>query len=343
MGPLWASAQGAIEGTFELVVAGPQGVVARFASDVRGHGLATHPAVPTRVVMFGRRPQRTGLVADLERGVLGTFSSPAGRHHVGHGCFDADASRLLVAEADDVTGQGTIAVLDAQSLERIDEFDTHGIGPHEVVLLPDGETLAIANGGLVTAPGGRDPINLETMQSSLTHVDVATGTLRGTFTVPESKASIRHLAVGSDGAIVAVMQIQRDALDDVDPRPLIAVQQPGEALVPLDDGLELGTAMVDYAGGVALDELTRTAAVTSPRGNLVAYWNVDSGRLVGTDRFDDVSGVTVSSGLARFVLTGSSGQVRHTDVETLDEQPEERQQLDALWDNHLRALPFEGA
>lgn len=339
-GELWASAQGAEPGSFELVVASSQRVHARFGSEVRGHGLAVSPAAPERVVMFGRRPERIGMVADLMSGELtARFECPTGRHLTGHGCFSGDGMRLFVAEADLVTGEGTIAVLDATTLARLGEFASHGIGPHEIALMPDDRVLVVANGGLVTEPSGRDPINLDTMRSSLVYVDTESGELLGEHTVPESKASLRHLAVSADGTVTVVMQIQREALEDQEPRPLIAVHRPGEALEALVDGLELGTAMDDYAGAVAVDDTSRVAAVTSPRGNLVAFWHLDTGLSLGVQRFDDVSGVAVSADGSRFVLSGSGGQLRQTDTVTLEEQPAARARLSGVrWDNHLLTL-----
>jgi len=326
---LWASAQGDEAGAYELVVAGPAGVRARIATAHSG-----------RVVMFGRRPGRIGIVGDVaSESVVARFESEAGRHQVGHGCFSADGSRLFVAVAEDVSGAGFIEVFDAQTFERVEEFGTHGVGPHEIALLPDGRTLAVANGGLVTEPGEREPINLDTMQSSLVYVDTQTGALLDEHRVFEPKASLRHLALAEDGTVVVVMQIQRDALADTDPRPLIAVHRPGGVLEVLTDGLELGTAMDDYAGAVALDDTARVAAVTSPRGNLVAYWNFDAGAAVGVQRFDDVSGVALSSQGADFVLSGSGGQIRQTDAATLEERLDGRVQFSNLrWDNHLHTV-----
>ena len=340
-GPLWASAEGAGPGSYSLVVAGPDRVHARFESEARGHGMAVDPSRPERVVMFGRRPERSGIIGDIRTGkVVAKFEAAAGHHHCGHGAFSADGSLLFVVEADDATCKSSIAVFDAHSMERQGEMDGYGVGPHQMLLMPDGHTLALANGGLLTEPGGRDPINLETMRSSLVYIDSTTGALVSEHTVPEPKASLRHIAVADDGTLAVCMQVQRAALTDTDPRPLLAVHRPGEALKVFEDGLEIGTAMEDYAASVAICSHARVAAVTSPRGNLIAFWNVDTGALQGMQRFDDVSGAEVTADDGRFVFTGSNGQVRMTDGETLEEQPESRTRFsDVLWDNHLLTIP----
>ncbi len=339
-GELWASAQGAEPGSFELVIASASGVHARFASEVRGHGLAADPTDPARVVMFGRRPECVGIACHVDSGeVAGRIECANGRHMTGHGCFSQDGSRLFVVEADNTTGEGTIAVLDGDTFGRLGEFSSHGVGPHEVALMPGGNVLAVANGGLITEPTGREPINLATMRSSLVFVDVDSGELRSEHTVAESKASLRHLAVARDGVVTVVMQIQREALADTQPRALVAVHRPGGELESLEDGLELGTAMDDYAGAVAVDDVSRVAAVTSPRGNLVAFWHLDTGASLGVQRFDDVSGVALSADGTRFVLSGSGGQLRQTDIATLQEEPDARARLDDVrWDNHLLTL-----
>ena len=52
---------------------------------------------------------------------------------------------------------------------QVGELPAHGVGPHEVVLMPDGKTLAVANGGIRTHPDrDRVPLNLDSMQPSLT-------------------------------------------------------------------------------------------------------------------------------------------------------------------------------
>ncbi|PAX95204.1 Tat pathway signal protein, partial [Bordetella pertussis] len=35
---------------------------------------------------------------------------------------------------------------------KLELFDTAGIGPHEALLLPDGKTVCVANGGILTHP-----------------------------------------------------------------------------------------------------------------------------------------------------------------------------------------------
>ncbi len=55
-----------------------------------------------------------------------------------------------------------VGVYDAtDGFTRIGEFPTFGVGPHELLLLGDGDTIAVANGGIETHPDfGRAKLNL---------------------------------------------------------------------------------------------------------------------------------------------------------------------------------------
>ncbi len=59
--------------------------------------------------------------------------------------FDASGERLYSTENDsDKPGRGVIGVWQlnsAQRLQRASELDSHGVGPHQLLWMPDGETL----------------------------------------------------------------------------------------------------------------------------------------------------------------------------------------------------------
>ncbi|MCK0317313.1 DUF1513 domain-containing protein, partial [Salmonella sp. 15E65] len=84
------------------------------------------------------------------------------------------------------------------------EFDSGGIGPHEVVLMPDGKTLCVANGGILTHPDyGKLELNLDTMRPSLAYIDAASGELLEKVELEPAlhRLSIRHLALAADGCV----------------------------------------------------------------------------------------------------------------------------------------------
>ena len=176
----------------------------------RGHSFAVRP--DNRIaVHFSRRPGSFALAIDLARGVARTtFAAPPDRHLYGHGVFGPDGRLLYATENDFATGRGVIGIYDARNgYARLGELPSHGIGPHEIRLLSDGTTLAVANGGIATRPDlPRVKLNLPTMDPSLCYIDRRNGALLGNIRLPEPlrQLSIRHLAVGPDDRVAVAMQ-----------------------------------------------------------------------------------------------------------------------------------------
>ena len=109
----------------------------------RGHDVTFDPR-SRRSVVFARRPGTFAVVFDHGGGQLPlTLTSPEGRHFFGHGLFSPDGKLLYATENDYDKAAGLIGVYDATDrFRRIGEFPTHGMDPHEVILMPDGKTLA---------------------------------------------------------------------------------------------------------------------------------------------------------------------------------------------------------
>src|SRR3546814_15076240 len=86
------------------------------------------------------------------------LGAPDGRHFYGHAVFDRAERLLYTTENDYEAGRGVIGVWDADAgYARAGELDAHGIGPHDLALGPDGRSLVIANGGLLTHPASGPP------------------------------------------------------------------------------------------------------------------------------------------------------------------------------------------
>lgn len=105
-----------------------------------------------------------------------------------------------------------IGVYDARAgrgYRRVGEFETGGKGPHEVLLMPGGETLCVANGGMKTHPDyGKSILNAATMRPSLAYLDRRGGRLLELRTLADEwrHLSIRHLAIDGGGQVWAGCQ-----------------------------------------------------------------------------------------------------------------------------------------
>ena len=171
----------------------------------RGHSFAID-AAGGRAVVFGRQPGfALGFGLDGAAGPV-ELDLPQDRHFFGHGAFFDDGRLLAATENDFDGGRGVLGIYDASAggaYRRVGEFDC-GIGPHEVLLLPDGKTLCVANGGILTHPDyGKLELNLDTMRPSLAYLDAASGKLLERVELDSAlhRLSIRHLAVAADGAV----------------------------------------------------------------------------------------------------------------------------------------------
>jgi hypothetical protein len=339
---MWLSAQGRDQGSYSLGWINPQEESSQQQqSNFRGHGLCQNPAKPEHVIMFSRRPGTEGIRLNTITGKLdGDFSSDDDRHMQGHGCYSADGQWLYCTESSISTGAGKITVRDGKTLALVTEFSSHGIGPHEIALMPDGTTLVVANGGLLTHPdSGRAVLNLETMRSTLSYIDSRNGKLISEYQVPETKASIRHLNVAADGTVAIALQVQRQAMKHNGLTPLAAIHKPGQAIKVLTAPEALMVKLNDYMGSVVIHNASRTVAFASPKGDLTLFWHLDNFSLQSYHAFHDVCGLTISQDNKYFVLSNSAGKIRQINANTLKiDKTKSLNFPKKSWDNHMISI-----
>lgn len=305
----------------------------------RGHGMAERQG-KGEVVVFARRPGTFALALDVASGeVAKRFDSVAGHHFQGHGIFSADGRYLFSAENHFAKGTGVVGIHDAaDGYKRIGELDAHGIGTHDLCFMPDGKTLALANGGILTHPdSGRAKLNLATMRPSLAYVEAASGRLLADYRLADDlhQASIRHMAVNAQGTVVVVFQYEGAKTRLV---PLVGIHA-GEDAIQLPAAPAAVTArMRHYCGSVAFDAAGRHFAVTSPRGNFATFWNAAERRYVGDLELADVCGTAAVPEAGCFYLSSGAGGI----IEAEGDGSGRRLRPEWLgwvkWDNHLLAL-----
>ncbi len=306
-----------------------------FATQVseRCHDVVPHPSLPM-ALFVGRRPSTESYLVDTRDGrLLHTLHSEKDRHFYGHAVFHKDGEWLYATENDTRDpGRGVIGAyrLEGERLVHRDELSSHGLGPHQLLWMPDGETLVVANGGIRTEAESRVEMNLDAMEASLVLM-ARDGTLHSKEQLPEPMNSVRHLAVASDGTVVSGQQYMGDAMDAV---PLVAIKRPGQPFqhFPMADAQR--QMMSQYTASVAVHSDLRLLAMTAPRGNRLFIWDLDSGAVRLDAALPDCAGVgAVEHG---FVVSAGIGRCRLYDCrsERIAMQPLE---LPAgFWDNHLR-------
>ena len=298
----------------------------------RCHDICVHPSLPL-AVFVGRRPSTQSYLIDLQTGrLLQTLSTPSNRHFQGHAVFDQRGERLYSTENDtDEPGRGVIGVwqLDAaQRLQRVEELSSHGVGPHQLLWMPDGETLVIANGGIRTESGSREELNLDAMEPSLVLMNTK-GECLSKELLADSMNSIRHLAVADDGTVIAVQQYQGALNERID---LLAIKRPQQALQVFPVAEQQRSKMQQYAASVAIHDDLRLVAMSAPRGGRVFIWDLDSAELRLDAPFPDCAGVAASA--EGFVVTSGVGRCRAYDCRSANIRMQPLELPAGLWDNH---------
>ena len=281
-------------------------LIANVDLPVRGHDV-TYSAEAGRAVVFARRPGTFAVVFDpTGQAAPQTIASIEGRHFFGHGVFSPDGKLLYATENDFDNGRGVLGIYDvAGGYNRIGEFQTYGVGPHEVILLPNGKTFAIANGGIETHPDyGRAELNLETMDPSLSFVDARDGTLVGQLRLASDlhQLSIRHMVVDASGRIwfgcqfrghEGMPQLVGYATLDGDIR---LIELPEAALASLGN----------YVGGLAIASDLETVAVSSPVSGTILCIDAKSALPVLQIALRSTCGVATDA--TGFIATNGLGQ-----------------------------------
>lgn len=195
----------------------------------------------------------------------------------GHVLASADGRHIYTTETDLADSQGLIGVRDAASLEKVAEWRTGGMDPHQLLLDGDG-SLIVANGGIPTQPEtGRRKLRLDHMDSSVVRLaPEARGETLGLWKLEDPRLSLRHLAWGAPlrpGAarrwLGVALQAEHDDAEAKRQAPVLAVFD-GQALraVPAPQ------ALAGYGGDIAFTG--SGFAVSCPRVDGVALFGASS-------------------------------------------------------------------
>lgn len=257
-----------------LECSGP-GLAVRATLDVptRAHGLWQEAG--GTLLAVARRPGDWLLRWRPDGRALARAWIEADRAFNGHVISSADGRHVFTTETHLETGQGLIGVRDAASLQKLAEWPSHGMDPHELLLDTDG-SLLVANGGIPTLPEtGRLKLNLDRMDSSLVRLAPDRGTLLGQWRLDDARLSLRHMAWGQDGLGAAGpagrmlgIALQAEHAD--------AAQKQNAPVLAVFNGRALHTAaapraLAGYGGDIAF--AAGRFAVSCPRAHGVALYD----------------------------------------------------------------------
>lgn len=272
--------------------------------DFLGHGFAPNPVKPHTAVVTEKHGPGCCEVDLVKRRVLRKIATRAERHFYGHGAFSPDGKLFYCTEAmvGDYSYRGVLAVRDGESFEFVNEnFPTHGVKPHDCILVDDGDTLVVTNGGgMVDQPE---------LPASVAYVDVRSGEARRVLKVRDQALNAGHIAITTRGELVCVSAprdgIQEKLRDEPNPKWIggISFYDPRtDRLITADDPIR--QKMRGETLSVAIHEPSMIVAATNPSADLVTFWDFRTGKLVkALSEFKWPRGVSLTLDGNYFALT----------------------------------------
>ncbi|MCC6202436.1 MAG: DUF1513 domain-containing protein [Gammaproteobacteria bacterium] len=234
----------------------------------RPHGLV--PEAGGGLLVNGLRPGAWLLRCDGDGKVMQRIDVTKESENVRLSGHIAVGEDVLYATAIDYSNdQGRISIRDRQTLQRIDEWASGGIEPHQAVLDAAGHLL-IANGG-VPRTLADVKFDLHRMESSLVRLDGRTGQPLGQWRLDDPRLSLRHLAwsqpaVGAPHYLGIAMQAEHDDAARRDAAPILALFDGSHLSTPTraNDGHGYcGDIVAAFQGGFAL---------SSNKGGVAQLW-----------------------------------------------------------------------
>jgi hypothetical protein len=313
-------------------------LISKVRLPARGHDVIALPNKPGRALVFARRPGTFAIEVDfINHRIVREITPQLGLHFYGHGVISAKHNVLMTSENDFSSGNGQIVLRDARNYQTLARYASGGIGPHQIAMMPDGNTLVIANGGIKTHPElPRKKLNLDTMQPNLAYLDIVTGKLLGTYQLDNKYLSIRHLDVSKKGKVIAALQYQGLKTDLV---PLVITHRGEEQLRYLHANKNIWRSMNQYTASVCIDNEHNRVAVSCPRSDLITYWSLATDEFIGSEKLKDGAGLAF---VGDMYASSGKGKV----IELLAHENKEQSLLsthdmsfsDIRWDNHMTTI-----
>jgi hypothetical protein len=274
----------------------------------RGHSFSFN-SVDRHIIAIARRPGNYILILNQYGETVHTIKAQNNRHFYGHAAIDIQGNYVYTTENNFRTGEGIIGVYSIKkNYQRIKEYSSYGIGPHDIKISHNNSHLLVANGGVQTHPeSGRKKLNIKSMQPSLVYIDKNNGKLVKRITLPETDRfnSIRHFDLSKNGTVYISLQNQiNQSL-----QTLICLYKPNnDAIVKCAIPTLIEKTLNHYIGDIALDKSEQFFAASSPRGGQILIFK-HNGVFLQNMLVDDVCGISKTQNNNEFLITSGIGKV----------------------------------
>lgn len=163
---------------------------------VNAHAVAANPARPAILVTFGQDSPVATVTDTKDGSQLAVLKCPDGIWGSGHGAFSTKGDRLYVPEfPKEKTREGSVAVYDTANWKLERRYASGAVQPSDILLLADGETLAVGHYGQVQD-------NAPMRGGSLVFINAASGKQIRKVDAADSLHSLCHIARDSRDRLV---------------------------------------------------------------------------------------------------------------------------------------------
>jgi hypothetical protein len=167
------------------------------------------------------------------------------------------------------------------------------------------------------------------VESSLIHIDSKTGELLDRYQTKYTQLSLRHLTRSDDDRIFVGAQSYRDT-----ETPLIFSHVSGEDLLPLNADDIIWKSHNRYTASLAVSG--SILSVSSPRGNIVSFWNVETQAYLSMCHRRDIAGISMSSSSDNTQLFATTGDGLFVVIDSKNKDVQRNTITSGIaWDNHL--------
>lgn len=264
------------------------------------HGVCIDPQHPDRAVVFEKKGPGACYVDLRAIRVIAPIPTPAERHFYGHGAYSADGTLLYATESyldDDF--RGALVVRDAKTFAELGTVPTFGAAPHDCMLLDDGRTMVVTNGGGPLRGGARP---------SVTYVDVTAEKLLEKVELKAGRFNAGHIAMTSRGDF-ALVSAPREGLPPRSPRlGAVSLKPAGKPIETVSKPKAICERMKGETLSVLIDERDGTVIATHPEGDMVTMWQLETGKLIRKyDELHDPRGVALTLDRRHYVVSHLDG------------------------------------
>lgn len=270
------------------------------------HAITIDPNDATKAAVFEKKGPGACLVDLAAAKNLRPLVSPPERHFYGHGAYSTDGTLIYATESYlDDDHRGALVVRDAKTFEELGTVPTFGTAPHDCMLVDDGNTMVVTNGGGVLKGGARPCI---------TYVDLKANKLIEKVELKAPRFNTGHLAINQQGDL-AVVSAPREGLPGKGPGlGAISLRPHGAHIATMRKPKKVAERMKGETLSVLIHEAgfddgeRDCVFATHPEGDMVTVWSMRQSKLIRRyDQFEQPRGVCLTLDGAQIVLGHSNG------------------------------------